>query len=374
MIKLDNLKNLRITICAADNGLNSAHIDKLIPSLKSMGCEITFVGWDRNNDLEKSFAKDGVTYRMIFRGWGYASKILAVALPLWLFRLFLFLLFQKDKSLIMAIDFDAGFPAALAGLFTGRPFVYNIRDNYSMRTTLPRMLRPVIRTLDRWVIRRSLKVIVPDENRITVSEALDREKFVVIYNCAKDYSAEQIEIQNRPFTVYTMGYLVKARGIKLIIDVAKRNKNINVLMAGNIYEDDIKQEIKGIRNIDYRGHLSQEEALKLCFSCDVIFTFYDPVSEINRRAASNKWSDAMMASRPILVNSEVEKSKWIAEKDIGYLCPYGDSEKLEVVLEHIRTHPEEARLKGKNGRRLYDSGYSWPAMEKRLYIMLKAIW
>lgn len=93
-------------------------------------------------------------------------------------------------------------------------------------------------------------------------------------------------------------------------------------------------------------------------------------SEINRKAASNKWSDAMMASRPILANSELVRSEWIRREDIGYLCPYGDEDQLVQVLNCIRQHPEEARRKGSGRARLYDKGYNWGVMKQRLWRQL----
>jgi len=78
----------------------------------------------------------------------------------------------------------------------------------------------------------------------------------------------------------------------------------------------------------------------------------------------------MMASRPILINSELAKADWIRKTDVGYLCPYGDVAALVKCLTYIRDNPEEARYKGENGRKLFIKGYKWKQMEHRLWKLI----
>jgi glycosyltransferase involved in cell wall biosynthesis len=355
-------------VVAAGEGSGDPYINKLLPSLLKMGCEVRFAGWDRFKRLPSQIESGGILFNMIFRGWGYANKWLALAYPLWMLRVCVYLLRQRP-DVIYAIDLGAGLPAA------GITFIYDIRDNFSMRTTTPSVVRPLIAWLDKWVVHRAQKVIVADECRIAMDDPLAKARFVVIYNCALDLAPKEPHIlpQDHPFTVYAMGYLLKTRGIDLLLAAAGRLPRIRFLLAGFVIEEELKELIKSTPNVDFRGFLSQEDALRLCFESDIVFTFYDPVSEINRRAASNKWSDAMMASRPILINSEVLRSAWVQREDIGYVCPYGDVDELVKILDHVRQQPEEAQRKGANGRRLYEAGYNWSAMEQRSWQVLSGL-
>ncbi len=147
--------------------------------------------------------------------------------------------------------------------------------------------------------------------------------------------------------------------------------NIRFLLAGNVYDAELLDRIRRGLNIEYKGWIQSKDALKLCYESDVIFTFYDPVSEINRKAASNKWFDAMMAGKPILVNEEVERSAWVVEQDIGYSCPYGDVKKLAEALQYIRSHPEEGLKKGRKGRKLFELQYSWDNSMQKINSLIK---
>jgi len=365
------LPDLKLLIIAAYEGIGGAHLDKLIPSLHSMGIRLAFAGWDRSRRYPDRFAKDGVSFQMIFKGFGFENRSVALGLPWWMIKSW-FYLCKNRYDCVMALDFGAGLPMAVANLLTGVPYIYNIRDNFAMRKSTPKKLALLIQKLDDWVISRAYKVIIPDENRITGNDPLVRKKFVIVRNCAIDVSASVPAcLPSRPFTIYAMGYLTGDRGIGILLEAARRLPMIRVLLAGNLYDKMLKDRIEQAENAQYLGLLPPEEALKYCFESDLIFTYYSPDSDINLRAVSNKWSDAMMASKPILLNEEVFKSTWIKQEDIGYLCPYGDVDRLVELIDHIRSHPEEACIKGEKGRKLYDSGYSWPAMEGRFRTLLE---
>jgi len=366
-------KVLNIMVVGAKEGKGSAHIDKFMPSLKKKSnYKITYVGWDRSKKLPKLYEEDKVAYKMIFRGWGYGGKMLMFALPVWCIRLFFFLLFQKP-DIVIAIDLDCAFSAALSKVFTRIPVLYIILDTYALRPTIPPFLRSSIQFVDNWVMKKSDNIIVPDETRI-LPEYKQKEKFTVIYNCCIDIantiSPERKSREGKPFTVLATGRLMSNRGVGLLLSAAESIPDMHMIMAGDIQEASISRRIDANKNVKFLGRVSLEESLRLCFDSDVVFTFYDPCSEINRRAASNKWSDSMMASRPILVNSELVKADWIKKSNIGYCCPYNDVNALIKCLEFIMNNPEDAREKGENGRKLFLEGYNWEKMEERLYLVL----
>lgn len=364
-----------ILIAGAHEGKGNSHIDKYIPAIAEAGYSITFIGWDRKRKFPKAYQENNVSYKFIFRGFGYVGKSLMFVLPVWCVWLFFYLLFQKP-DLIMAIDLECAFPASLAKIFRHIPTIYAIRDTYALRPTVPRLLRRPIQAVDNWVMKRVDKIIVPDENRILESYE-DKEKFTVIYNCCRDLSnsvpPERKDRTGKPFTVLATGRLLKNRGVELLLRASECLPDVHILMAGYILEKDLQDMVDSNPRVNFLGRVPLDDAYRLCFDADVVFTFYDPSSEINRRAASNKWADAMMASRPILVNSGLVKAEWIRKNDIGYLCPYGDVKALVRCLEHIRDNPGEAKQKGQKGRKLYEEGYNWETMEVRLWELLNSL-
>jgi glycosyltransferase involved in cell wall biosynthesis len=361
--------NKKILIIAAHSGRGFVHVDKLLPSLVEFGYDVTFYGWDRENAFPKNTIESGVKFKMIYRGWGFANKGLIIGIPLFILKMTYKLIFIKknDFPIIMAIDFDAAFPQSISKFINKIPFIYNIRDNFSMRTTVPNSIRKFIYKIDKSIINNAIKIIVPDLNRVN-SEYLDLidKKIFVINNGALDINPPKNLKKDSRFTIYAMGYLLKTRGIISLLDLAKNMPNIRILLAGDVKEAEVLNEILNIPNVCFKGKLKPEKALELCYEADVIFTFYDPISEINRKAASNKWYDAMMSGKPILINEEVEKSSWIIENKIGYRCKYGDLYDLRNTVNEIMNNPEDAYNRGCNGRKLFETGFSWDASMKKI--------
>lgn len=365
---------MNILVVGAKPGKGDAHIDKFLPSLAATRHQIAYVGWDRTKSLPRQTVVDGVPHRHIFRGGGFGGKGLLLFLPLWCLRLLLYLTTQR-ADLMIASDLDAALSTAIVCTLRRIPFVYVILDQYALRPTIPGWLQAPIQFVDDWVIRRAAYLIVPDETRIPAGLE-GSEKCLVMYNCAPDIAddvaAERKERAGKPLTIYANGRLLKNRGIKLLLDAARQVGDVHLLMAGNAREPDVIQQIESTPTIDSRGRVSLEESLELNFDADAVFTFYEPSCEINRRAASNKWSDAMMAARPMIVNAELVKADWVRQNDIGYVCPY-DTDALVDCLRQIKEHRDEAREKGRRGRYLYEHGYNWEAMEQRLYELLDKI-
>lgn len=363
----------RICLIAAYGGRGTIqpHVDKLIPSLLRHGYRVRFVGWDRSSTLAKQFAHDGVDYEMILRGGGHASKRLAVWLPLWYLVATVKLLFRPRSpgEVWMAISFEAALPTAIAAMLRRESFIYNCRDNMGMRSSVPGFLRTPITRLDLWLMCRAEAVVVPDENR--VPERSSGIRTVIIRNCAPEVTIDRHPDASH-FTIYAMGYLRRDRGIDMLLDAVAKVPGCRIIAAGHCPEPRLLARLQADDRVDFRGRLEPTEALATCGEADVVFTFYAPGSEINRRAVSNKWSDAMMASRPILINSEVQKAAWVTEEKIGYSCPY-ELEALVKTLAYLAEHRSESADRGRRGRELWEAGYRWEEMEKRMIALLASV-
>jgi glycosyltransferase involved in cell wall biosynthesis len=106
--------------------------------------------------------------------------------------------------------------------------------------------------------------------------------------------------------------------------------------------------------------------LELVYRSDASFAFYDPSTEICRRANGAKWYDAMMAGRPVLTNSEVMSAEWIEREGIGYTSPYADTDSFVRMLTYLCEHRQGLAEKGSCARRLYETQFNRKAMNRRL--------
>ena len=350
----------------------SPHLDKLLPSLRENGWRPHVLGWDRERAYPKEESRDGITYETIIKGGGFASRRLAIWLPLWGILSLIALIIRKPR-LLMAIDFEAGLPSAIASRLTRLPFIYNVRDNFSLRRNWPAPLSRVIDRIDLWIMRGSAAVIFPDECR--VPSRLHHNRVLIVRNCAPDI-AQAMKSTSPPrksgLILYAMGYLRSSRGINLLMETVSTLDDVWILAAGTCPEPLLRTALSNHEKVDFRGPVPMEEALELCNSADIVFTFYDPSTRINQLAVSNKWSDAMMMNRPILVNSEVIKSSWLVEKGVALSCNYNAPD-LRRTLVRAREDKGLLQEMGKTGRLLYDGGYRWDVMEKRIISLLEQL-
>ena len=108
--------NKKILIIAAHSGRGFVHVDKLLPSLVELGYDVTFYGWDREKVFPRYSLENGIKFKMIYRGWGFANKGLIIGIPFFMLKMTYELMFinKKDFPIIMAIDFDAALPQSIS--------------------------------------------------------------------------------------------------------------------------------------------------------------------------------------------------------------------------------------------------------------------
>jgi glycosyltransferase involved in cell wall biosynthesis len=350
-------------------------LQKLFPMYKNAGYEVQFIGWDRYSQKHKRTMVDSVEHYYILQGWGYANWKLLFAYPVWMISLLWHFLYTKT-DIVHVGEFPSAFPVAIALYFRNIPMIYDIQDNFDQVHHWPLNIGKLIKKLDAWVIRRAAGIIVTDENRIVGALETARSKISVVPNCPNDVPLPTYQPTSKAtteLTVMVMGHLAERRGVDLLLDAISELSNVRVLMAGIFVEPWLKQKASSMAAVDFRGQLSQHEVLELCHSADLIFSFYDPAYEINLKASSTKWFDAMMVGKPILLNCEVMKASWVEQEDIGYLCPYGNKYALVDILRKIKNNKEEAMQKGKKGRLLFEKEFNWYVMQKRILNLIRSV-
>jgi glycosyltransferase involved in cell wall biosynthesis len=358
-------QNLSVAVVATYDG-DYFLPTRLIEAYQSFGYEVKFVGWDRLSRMPRRRRVNGVTYECIMRGWGYANWKLAVALPWWTLRLALHMA-TIQTDLVHALDFDAALGVALGLRLRRVPYLYDIQDNFDLRHSFPAPVRRIIQALDRWIIKGSARTIVVSEERIVGGMARYRANIATIPNCPPEVPPPAGLVKNQAIlTLASVGRIVASRGIGLLLEACHQLPWLRVIMAGHVEGEELGQALRACPQIELHGYMAQEKALQLVYRSDASFAFYDPSTEICRRANGAKWYDAMMAGRPVLTNSEVMSAEWIEREGIGYISPYADTEAFVRMLTYLHDHRRELEEKGSCARRLYETQFNRKAMNERL--------
>jgi glycosyltransferase involved in cell wall biosynthesis len=344
----------------------------ILGSYRKLGAHVSYVGLDRMKQYPRVDEFHGMPCRYLLRGWGYANWRLLFGLPLWCLRVFLYAS-RMRADLVHTFELESALPVALAAVFRGFPFIYDVQDNFDLRHQWPYPLRPMIRAVDGWVIRRAAGIVVPDENRIVGPFEFGRGKTATMPNCPQDMPLPPRPARKAALTVLASGHLGSRRGVHLLLSAAKMVPEVRVIMAGRFTEPWLEQTARGMERVDYRGWIPWEQAVAMNLESDVAFSFYDPAIEGNLLANSQKWFDAMMTGTPVLSNREIFNAQWIEDEGFGYLCPFGDPAALAETLRSIIRNPEELRRKSLQARRLFEEKYNWSIMEQKLYKIASAV-
>ncbi len=361
-------------LCLTYGDGTNRNFQKHTNTLKLGGHSVSVVAWDRLRDHDGISNWNGIPHRFIMHGGGYRNKYLAFWYPLWILRLSLFLL-SRRAELIWASQFATAFPAALARIFTGNRFIYCIHDNLCLSYRIPVITDTIFRWLDRWTIKQASAVIVPNARLVEKHAESYQHKFMVFPNSPslKKRPGDDGKNDRPPFCVYVNGNLWHTRGIEVLLKAAERVPECRIVVAGELPGKGIEDAINSSSQVDYRGWLEHEDALRLYGPSKAVFAFYDPVIPINVCTSPTKFYEAMLMGKPVIINSEARISEDVREWQTGYSCGYHDVDGLTGILREIGSNPEEAGRKGARARQIYEKKFAWEYFEPKLLELIRSV-
>lgn len=347
------------------SSVKDVRIQKFVTYFESKALDVYFWGWDRIK--EDKFHNDNVSY--LLKNGGYNNVFLFFYYPLWIIIVFLKLVFTFDltKYNIIAINLECGLPVYLASKVRKIQYIYEIYDEFSISHKFPNILKKILKKLDYKVMRAASCVIHVDENRIKYNKC----NSIVIENSPYDYYENmECKYDDLMHSFAIIGNISRTRGIDQIYLFAKKNPEIQFILAGTFYDAYYKQLLLSLENVIYYDRMSQSELFPKIERCCGIFSLYNPILEINRLAASNKVYDAMMLGIPVITNPDVVNSKFVKSQNVGVIINYQYDKTWEILAEN--TFVERAKVIGENGRRLYLDRFKIEKMiEDRLIPLLK---
>src|SRR5258706_9188710 len=191
---------------------------KIFHAYRSAGYDVHFVGMDRLRRRPRHYTtSEGLTCDYLLDGWGYSSLPAFFGYFVWIARLFAYML-RVRADLVHVFELDSGLAVAMGTLFNRIPFIYDVQDNFDLRHSFG-PLAFVLRMVDRWVVKRSKGIIMPDTIRIVGPFAGYEEKITIIPNCPPDVPPPAIKPERKAaFTVLAVGYLADRRGIRRLLN------------------------------------------------------------------------------------------------------------------------------------------------------------
>lgn len=299
-------KEKRRIIFISSNDGSDMRINKELKTL-SKQFEVTFIGVGESNT--QSYARDYCKYFYLISG--KRNKPITILKQLWLV---IKLSFKGYDSVHIINEQLMIF---FYPLMFGKHVVLDIFDSiFLMKNKSSNKL-----FLIKKIIYAPVDVIlVTDNNRKTLMPSFTHSKIRVLENFP--YKFNGLVNTNKPQSPLTLlynGWLGKYRGTDFVLQLLEADNQLRIIMAG-WFADDQSRDLANHPQVDYRGIMTQEEALMIAAQeADYILCVYAPNNENNVNASPNKIYDAIQTKTPLIINSEVHISSFVEEQKIGII-------------------------------------------------------
>lgn len=279
----------------------------------------------------------------------------------------------KKLNLIYAFDFDTGIVVWLTTLLNPHiTFYYHIADFYadSRLANAPSLVRSIIASLERRIMKHAKRSFICVEYRFEQVGNYKGNNLDVVHNSPvledeKKYRTKPMDIIDLPIKIGYVGTLKDTRLLFETIETVKGLKNIEFHIAG-VGVDANKIESMSGDNVYFYGQMKYEETFSFYSGMDLILSAYDPKIENHKYSAPNKFYEAMLLGKSIIVAKNSGVDTLVSKHNIGYVIDYS-STSLKSLLEYLVTNEGIIDLSTKqvNSYLSYDM-YSWKTQKAKV--------
>lgn len=358
-------------------------VEKEANSLIKAGYNVIVVAWDRsekykmkeaNIDLKNGSAKIYKFGIPATYGGGMKSNLKSLSLfqirlIQWLFR------YRKQYDIIHACDFDTAFVSSKCSKILNKKLIYDIFDYYVDSFSVPKRLKKIIEHIDHRIINSANGVIICTEKRIAQIKGTKPKLLGIVHNspALANLNNCSLNLNHNKIKIVYVGTLLEGRLLKELANVIINNPNLELHIGGFGQLEHYFQEIAlKYENIIYYGKLEYIKTIQLEQSCDIMTALYDPKIQNHYYAAPNKFYEALMIGKPIIMVKNTGMAEVVSKNKIGEVIEY-NSESLEKgIISIIRRKAEWPDISN-NMKQLYLKNYSWEEMDNRLRNLYKEI-
>lgn len=376
---------MRILFVRANQGMPDSRVEKEIYSL-SKEHTVELLGWDRtqncSNLIEKKVNISGKQVQFYHvaieapQGEGF-KKILIPMIKFWIQIRKFIVKNATNYDVIHFCDFDT---AALAFFKTRRlgiKIVYDIFDYYADSHSAPTIIRNAIKYMENYIIEHSDAVILCSEARVEQIRPAKPKRLAIIHNSpSTEITMESIEIkgeQKRKRLVY-VGMLSEERYLREMAEVIIARKDIEWHIGGfGLLESYFIDLARQSDNIFFYGKLKYSQTLFLESKCDIMSAIYNPNIPNHKYAAPNKFYEALMLGKPVIMAEGTGMDEVVFKNEIGAVLRNGDfKNEFDIAINKLIYSNTFMEIEEKC-KKIYCLDFSWKEMESRLLKLYRTV-
>lgn len=283
-------------------------------------------------------------------------------------RLFQWLLRHKNTyDIIHACDFDTALVGTICGKLLRKKVIYDVFDSTTSPFNGPESIAKIVENIDIRLMNSVDAVVICTEKRKEQIAKASPKKLEVIYNTPRYVNLNDgLYLNPEKVKIVYVGILARERLINELVEVVKNTPSYELHIGGfGELADELLQISKKHNNILYYGKLPYEKTLELENSCDIMTAIYDPGISNHYYAAPNKFYEALMLGKPLIMVKNTGMSEVVAENNLGELIDF-NKESLQKAIENLVKRRKEWPGISREMKVLYEECYSWAKMDKRL--------
>ena len=374
---------MRICFVRSDKGYPDSRVEKEMYAL-SEEHEVFLLGWNREKSGDGVIhEKHGIhgrefDYYLIPEAARYGGGMKSILGPMIKFwkRAYRWLFENKDKyDAIHVVNFDTVKPAYKAARKFKKKIVYDIFDYYSDSYNAPGIVKNCIRNLENnYISKADMTIICSDERKHQISGSSPK-KLIIVENTPEDIEVRddfELALGSNPLKpkVVYAGMLVFDRFLKETSKVMMSRSDIEWHVAGyGVLRPYIEECAANHDNIFYYGPLPYDDILALEKKCDIMTALQTPSVANNKYSAPNKFYEALMLGKPLVMVRNGSIYKNIEENGIGEVIEATEgkvSEEISAALDRLLDRKNEWHEMGSRSRKIYEEKYPWSMSAKTL--------
>ena len=281
-----------------------------------------------------------------------------------------------DIDAIHACNMDTAMAALLFAKKNHKRIVYDIYDDYADSHVAGKFIYRVLKAIDACVIRLSDTVIICSEKRKEQLATTKTKRIVVIHNTPdiQDVNPELMRLDpSDKLRLAYIGNLDETRYIEELTEIIGKHKDWELHIAGGgAIEKQIERLADMNENIFFYGRLSYEQTLSLEMNCDVLPALYIPTLKNHKYAAPNKFYEALMLGKPIIMFRNTGVDDLVQKYKTGVVADY-NKESVEKSIEQIEQERVFWLEQKEEIQEIYKKNFSWEIMARRLVQLYKKL-
>ncbi len=285
----------------------------------------------------------------------------------------------------------AAFAARVIAWRYGVPFVFEVRDLWPQtlidfgRIKQNSVLAIMLRWLERWLYKRSAKIIVlmPFAHKYIVPLGIDRDKIVWLPNGVDISWFPEAPLVDKgehdPFIYMYFGAHGEANGLENLVkamSIVEEDKMHRPIFLHLVGDGPLKGQLielsksLALENIVFLPPVPKVEISQLAAKADAFVFNLQDVPVFRFGISSNKLYDFLACGRPILFCSNA-KNNPVEEAEAGITVPPGDPAKLAEAMINLALSPYSDRKKmGLSGRLYVEQNNNFNILSKKLSMVL----